>query len=75
MSIPNPATHPDAFLEHLKSLDLDLAVNTFTHYQNRPVQSPDGRYDEQSTQEWCDRMDGLLVSSIQFLDLSYTHAF
>ncbi|KIM81700.1 hypothetical protein PILCRDRAFT_786567 [Piloderma croceum F 1598] len=40
MSIPNPEINPDTFLECVKSLDLDLAVNAFTHYQKWPVQSP-----------------------------------
>ena len=72
MSIPSPTELPDAFLEHLKSLGLDIAVTSFVHYQNRLVLSPSGRYDEAPTQEWCERMDSLLVSSIQLIHIFYT---
>jgi hypothetical protein len=75
MSIPSPTELPDAFLEHLKSLGLDPAVTTFIHYQKRPVLSPGGRYDEAPTQEWCERMDSLLVSAIQFPNIFYTYCF
>jgi len=64
MSIHNPIDDLNAFLEYIKTLGLDLAVTTFTHYQNRPNQSPGCWYDERSTQEWCERMDSLLVSWI-----------
>jgi hypothetical protein len=62
MSIPSPTELPDAFLEHLKSLGLDLAITTFIHYQKQPVLAPGGWYDEAPTQEWCEHMDSLLVS-------------
>jgi hypothetical protein len=73
MSIPNPINDPNAFLEYIKTLGLDLAVTTFAHYQNRPNPSPGRRYDEKSTQEWCERMDSLLVSCIWCLNTSDTY--
>src|SRR5258705_5076566 len=75
MSIPSPTELPDTFLDHLKSLSLDLAITTFNHYQNRPVHSPSGRYDVEPTQEWCEHMDSLLVSKFQFLNICYTYSF
>jgi hypothetical protein len=67
MSIPDPTEHPDNFLEYLKSLGLDLVATAFFHYRTQPIVSPGGRYDVKSTQEWCERMDSLLVSSAQAL--------
>jgi hypothetical protein len=62
MSIPSPVLSPEDFLAHVKSLGLDAIVTPFVHYQNRPVPSfPGGRYAEGAAQEWCDRMDTLLV--------------
>jgi len=63
MSIPSPLLSPDNFLAHAKSLGLDAIVTPFIHYQNRPLPSLlGGRYDEGAAQEWCERMDTLLVS-------------
>jgi len=56
-----------------RCLSIDLAVTTFAHYQNRPKQSPGHRYDERSTQEWCECMDSLLVSWILCLNTSDTY--
>ncbi|KIM76563.1 hypothetical protein PILCRDRAFT_12622 [Piloderma croceum F 1598] len=56
---PDPIEAPDAFGEHLKSLDLHFAQTVFGHYQNRLIQS-NGRFDEAPTLEWCERMDTLL---------------
>jgi hypothetical protein len=61
MSYPNPKEAPNAFLDHLKSLDLDSAVVAFLHDQTRPSQQPNGRLDEVKAHEWCNRMDSLLV--------------
>jgi hypothetical protein len=72
MSFPSPTELPDAFLEHLRSLGLDLAVSTFVHYQKRPILSPGGRYEETPTQEWCERMDSLLVHSLHCIHIFFT---
>jgi len=69
MSVPDPTEAPDAFGEHLKSLDLRFAQTVFGHYQNRPIQS-NGRFDEVTTLEWCERMDTLLVSLCHLTTLS-----
>lgn len=61
MSYPNPKEAPNAFLDHLKSLNLDSAVVAFLHDQTWPSQQPNGRLDEIKAHEWCDRMDSLLV--------------
>lgn len=65
MAYPNPREAPKEFLEHLKSSNLGIAVTAFLHYQIRPTVAPNGRFDEGTAQEWCERMDTLLVSSIQ----------
>ena len=61
MSLPDPTQAPDAFGAYLKSVDLPFAQTVFGHYQNRPTES-NGRFQEVATQEWCERMDALLVS-------------
>ncbi len=64
MSFPSPLLSPNEFLDHVRSLGLESIITLFQHYQQRPFpSSPGGRYDTSSTQEWCDRMDTLLVSS------------
>ncbi|KIM81345.1 hypothetical protein PILCRDRAFT_8711 [Piloderma croceum F 1598] len=73
MSIPNPVNHLNTFLEHIKSLGLNLAVTTFTHYQNQPFHSPGHRYDERSTQEWCECMDSLLSKLTHIMGSDPTH--
>src|SRR5258707_9850741 len=66
MSTPSPLLSPDEFLAHVKSLGLDAIVTPILHYKNRPLPSlPGGRYDENATQEWCERMDTLLVRVIR----------
>jgi len=63
MSIPDPSLSPDEFLAHVTSLDLNTIVTPLLHNRNRPLPSlPGGRYDEGAAQEWCERMDTLLVS-------------
>jgi hypothetical protein len=65
MSIPSPLLSPEDFLARVKSLGLEAIVTPFIHYQNRPLPSlPGGRYDEGAAQEWCERMDMLLVSPL-----------
>src|SRR5882757_8240084 len=65
MTMPSPLLSPNEFLEHVTSLGLDSIIAPFVHYQNRPALSlAGGRYDESATQEWCERMDTLLVSTI-----------
>jgi hypothetical protein len=63
MSLPNPQNE-SAFLDHLKTINFDFALSAFLHFQNRPLASPNGRYDEGPTVDWCDRMDFLLVSHL-----------
>jgi hypothetical protein len=62
MAYPDPIELPDKFLSHLQSLELEVATLIFQHFQTRPLQAADGRLDTPSTQEWCERMDNLLVS-------------
>ena len=62
MPYPNPKKTPATFLDHLRSLNLDSAVTPFLHNQTRPSQTPNGQLDEVKAQEWCERMDSLLVS-------------
>jgi hypothetical protein len=63
MATPSPLRSPNDFLEHVKLLGLEAIVTPFIHYQHRPLPSlPGGRYDEGIAQEWCERMDTLLVS-------------
>ena len=74
MSYPNPKEAPNAFLGHLKSLDLDSAVAAFLHDQTRPSQQPNGRLDEVKAHEWCNQMDSLLVRlffHLHLLDANY----
>ena len=61
MSLPDPTQAPDTFGTYLKSLDLPFAQTVFGHYQNRLTES-NGQFQEVATQEWCERMDALLVS-------------
>jgi hypothetical protein len=63
MAFPNPGEAPQAFLDHLKPLNLHSVVTAFEHYETRPIQAPGTRYDDNATQQWCDRMDTLLVSA------------
>jgi len=65
MSYPNPQEAPNEFLDHLKSLNLIIAVNAFLHNQNRPIRETNGRLNEGTAQEWCERIDTHLVSTIQ----------
>ena len=74
MSIPSPTTHPDNFLEHLRSLGLDHTVTTFTHHRNQPACSPSGWYHVRITQEWYNQMDSHFVSCIQSPSLSKAHS-
>jgi len=62
MAYPNPIEAPMDFLAHLKSLDLQFAVNAFAHYQNQPIET-NGRLNEGTALEWCERMDTSLVST------------
>lgn len=62
MSYPDPLEAPNAFGDYLKTLELHFAVTVFGHYQNRPIDT-NGRFVEGMTQEWCERMDTLLVST------------
>jgi hypothetical protein len=66
MAFPSPIQEPDAFLVHLDKLALHSVSTAFVHYQKRPIQIPGARYNEDSSQQWCDRMDALLVSWVQF---------
>jgi hypothetical protein len=62
MSYPDPIDTPEQFLDHVKSLSLNAVIAAFTHQQNRPAPSPDGRLNEAKIQNWCDQMDFLIVS-------------
>jgi hypothetical protein len=64
MSIPNPQEAPQEFEAYLKSLKLEIAIPAFLHNQNCPVPGPNGRLDEGSAQNWCERMDTILVNLI-----------
>jgi hypothetical protein len=65
MSFPSPLLSPNEFLDHVRSLGLEAIITPFLHYQDQPLpSSAGGRYDIRATQEWCDRMDTLLVSPI-----------
>jgi hypothetical protein len=66
MSFPNPLQAPEEFLVNLNTLGLYSVSTAFIHYQNRPIQTPGARYDEPSTEQWCERMYMLLVSACQF---------
>jgi hypothetical protein len=63
MSFPSPSQAPESFLTFLKTLNIDGAVTVFVHYRNQPVPGPNGRFKEDSAQNWCEWMDVLLVSS------------
>ena len=63
MSFPNLIQAPEDFLVHVNTLGLDSVSTAFVHYQKRPIQTLGGRYDEDSAEQWCERMDALLVSS------------
>ncbi|KAI0245314.1 hypothetical protein BJV78DRAFT_1288241 [Lactifluus subvellereus] len=60
MSFPSPSEAPDAFLDHLKALNLDLGLEIFTHYQTWPSEASDGHLDEPRAKSWCGGMDMLL---------------
>ena len=62
MSVPNPLENPTEFLERLRQTNLDPAVTAFLHYQNRP--SIHARLQVFTVQEWSDRMDATLVSTV-----------
>jgi hypothetical protein len=61
MSFPNPIEAPAQFSDHLKAAHLDFCQEIFTHYQNKPVVSSDGRLDESEVTEWGKVMDGYFV--------------
>ena len=62
ISISNLLLSPNEFLDHVRSLGLESIVMPFLHYQARPLpSSAGGRYDDNVAQQWCDRMDTLLV--------------
>jgi hypothetical protein len=65
MAFPSPTQAPNDFRDYLKSLNLNLALNTFSHYQNRPIETLNGRLIEDTAQQWCERMDSLLVTTWQ----------
>jgi hypothetical protein len=67
MAFPNPNDSPDAFMDHLDSLQLALAADSFRHYHARPVPLQSGRFEEHSAQEWCERTDLFLVSTQSLL--------
>jgi hypothetical protein len=62
MAHPNPREAPEEFSNFLKTLNLDIALTAFVHNQNRPTAGPDGRLSEGTAQDWCERMDAILVS-------------
>ena len=62
MSIPSPVATPGEFVDYIKSLELSSAIAAFTHCQNRPQASPNGRFNDVSVALWCDWMDALVVS-------------
>ena len=62
MSLPSPVTSPSEYLNYLTSLGLDCAIMAFNHFQVHPVKTPRGHLDLSLTQQWCERMDGFLVS-------------
>ena len=62
MSLPSPVTSPSEYLDHLTSLGLDCAIMVFNHFQVCLMKTPKGRLDLSLTQQWCERMDGFLVS-------------
>jgi hypothetical protein len=62
MSYPNPREAPEEFSRLLNTFNLDIAVTAFLHSRNPPLPEPDGRLSEAKAQQWCDRMDTLLVS-------------
>jgi hypothetical protein len=66
MAFPSPIQVLDAFLAHLDKLALHSISTAFVHYQKWPIQIPGAWYNEDSSQQWCDQMDALLVSWIQF---------
>jgi hypothetical protein len=65
MSYPNPQEAPNKFLDHLKLLNLIIAINAFLHNQNCPIRETNSWLNEGIAQEWCERMDTHLVSTIQ----------
>ena len=62
MSIPSPVATPGEFANYIKSLELSSTISAFTHCQNRPQVSPNGRFDDVSAALWWDQMDVLVVS-------------
>ena len=66
MSFPNLIQAPEDFLVHVNELGLNSVSTAFVHYQKWPIQSAGGWYNEDSAEQWCERMDMLLVSSFQF---------
>lgn len=68
MAFPSPVDAPADFMGHLRAAHLDFAVNTFQHYESRLKESTN-RLNEESTKEWCDRMDAMLVSVISIIIL------
>lgn len=63
MAFPNPTEDPTAFHDHLKVVNLNFAIHAFDHYLAQPADSSN-RLDEITTNEWCEQMDVLLVSSV-----------
>lgn len=64
LSFPNPEGSPGEFSSFLRSLsDPDLPL-AWDHLNSRPGRSPTSNlFDEQSAQDWMDRMDTFIVSS------------
>ncbi|KAI0245728.1 hypothetical protein BJV78DRAFT_1287259 [Lactifluus subvellereus] len=65
----NPSEAPDAFLNHLKVLNLNLGLEIFTHYQTRPSEASDGCLDEARAKSWCGEMD-MLLGKLHWLEKS-----
>ena len=62
MSYPDLIDAPEQFLDYVESLYLNAVIAMFTHHENRPAPSPDGRLNEAEIQNWCDQMDFLIIS-------------
>ena len=73
MAFPYPTDDPAAFRDHLKASNLDFTIIAFNHYLAQPVDSSN-HLDEVTANDWCERMDTLLVSFIILINLCFIDA-
>lgn len=72
-TFPDPISSPKEFTGFVSSLANPDLTQIWQHLQKRPVRVPGtNRLVDDAVSNWSDRMDGLVVSSIQYVFYQYS---